>query len=193
MTGLHMKAAVILFAALIAMSCEQESRKNQPIELKDKTDQTNETNKGLSKSSNVTPSSSPASTVAPSEKPAGSSEPPQGSADNNQDGSGMDSPKAEDPQKGESELNRSCPDGSVPAVDTLKTCCSEKGWGESCNGPCWKEGVPEALAKLCQPETTPIKDCGESPKESDTKAWCDFHHNRRYCGVSDTDWLAQCK
>jgi hypothetical protein len=90
----------------------------------------------------------------------------------------------------------SCGAGREAATPELRDCCRQQRWGDACNGPCWDAGAAEKLRRVCvagQTPSEPVKDCGQSPARENTQAWCDFHVNRRYCGVSDADWLKACR
>ncbi|MEY4066065.1 MAG: hypothetical protein RIR26_2273 [Pseudomonadota bacterium] len=90
----------------------------------------------------------------------------------------------------------SCGAGREAATPELRDCCRQQRWGDACNGPCWDAGAAEKLRRVCvagQTPSEPVKDCGQSPARENTQAWCDFHFNRRYCGVSDADWLKACR
>ncbi|NBX16806.1 MAG: hypothetical protein EBR09_05515 [Proteobacteria bacterium] len=86
-----------------------------------------------------------------------------------------------------------CKEGSEPAAVELRSCCKERNWGQACDGACWQEGVGAKLKKMCQGPTAPASDCAGGPDKSKKAEWCSFHYNRRYCGVTDADWLATCK
>ena len=88
-----------------------------------------------------------------------------------------------------------CPSGSEPARPELRSCCRENNWGKACDGGCWAEGVGEKLSRMCNAGQSSSKgnDCAQSPSKSQTSQWCAFHYNRRYCGVSDADWIQTCK
>lgn len=86
-----------------------------------------------------------------------------------------------------------CPAGSEPAVAELRSCCKQRNWGQACDGGCWQAGVGEKLRKACTSSPAAGNDCASSPAKSAKSEWCSFHFNRRYCGISDADWLAHCK
>ncbi|MFZ9520837.1 MAG: hypothetical protein ACO3A4_10195 [Silvanigrellaceae bacterium] len=86
-----------------------------------------------------------------------------------------------------------CPAGSEPATPDLRDCCRTRNWGKACDGGCWAAGVGEKLAQMCNGKASAGNDCSQSPDKSKTSEWCNFHYNRRYCGISDSDWLATCK
>lgn len=98
------------------------------------------------------------------------------------------SPPTDAPQNAEG-----CKAGSEPATSELRSCCKQRNWGQACDGACWQEGVGAKLKKMCLGASGPSSDCGNSPDKSRKSEWCSFHYNRRYCGVTDADWLATCK
>lgn len=87
----------------------------------------------------------------------------------------------------------SCPAGSESAKAELRDCCRTRNWGKACDGGCWAAGVGEKLAQMCNGSKSAGNDCAQSPDKSKSGEWCNFHYNRRYCGISDSEWLATCK
>lgn len=90
-------------------------------------------------------------------------------------------------------LTQGCNESSEPAIPELRACCKERNWGKACDGGCWAAGVGEKLRKMCSDSKAPSGDCANSPEKSKKTEWCAFHYNRRYCGISDSEWLATCK
>lgn len=86
-----------------------------------------------------------------------------------------------------------CPAGSEAAIPELRNCCRERNWGKACDGGCWQAGVGEKLSQMCNGNKTAASDCSQSPAKTNTSEWCSFHYNRRYCGVSDSEWISTCK
>jgi hypothetical protein len=86
----------------------------------------------------------------------------------------------------------SCPAGSEPAKAELRECCRTRNWGKACDGGCWAAGVGEKLAQMCNGAKSAGNDCGSSPARTQTREWCNFHFNRRYCGISDAEWVQTC-
>ncbi len=90
-------------------------------------------------------------------------------------------------------LTQGCNETSEPAIPELRACCKERNWGKACDGGCWAAGVGEKLRKMCSDSKAPSGDCANSPEKSKKTEWCSFHYNRRYCGISDSEWIATCK
>jgi hypothetical protein len=101
-------------------------------------------------------------------------------------------PPAIAPQNNQNSTIQGCPAGSESAIPELRTCCRERNWGKSCDGGCWAAGVGEKLRQMCNNSPSETKDCGQSPAKSKVTEWCNFHYNRRYCGISDSEWVKTC-
>lgn len=109
---------------------------------------------------------------------------------------GATSPRSNSNSSSDASSTTSCGTGREAATPELRECCRQQRWGDACNGSCWDAGASEKLRRVCvagQSPTEPVKDCGQSPSRENTQAWCDFHFNRRYCGISDADWLKACR
>lgn len=85
-----------------------------------------------------------------------------------------------------------CPSGSEAALPELRNCCRQRNWGQACDGDCWAAGVGEKLKQMCNASQASASDCAQTPAKSKINEWCAFHYNRRYCGVSDADWVKSC-
>lgn len=96
-------------------------------------------------------------------------------------------------QKDNGSVTEGCPAGSEAAIPELRNCCRERNWGKACDGGCWAAGVGEKLTRMCNGTKTSTSDCAQSPAKSKTTEWCAFHYNRRYCGISDSEWISHCK